>query len=210
MVFYRPRTQGQHSRARHKNHQDENLPLPLEKKGQKLGRRAAAADRQLQLYFSPHHRSYAKGGEKMSDSDLWKKMYSPEGIPPKVKQRKKKSGFEKTHWKLDVGDWVKVSHLKKAFTREYSQQFSIEVFKVVDRYKKQNVQLYSLVDYDGDPIEGKFYAWELQKVIVDENSEFRIDKIVKRKGDKVFVSWLGFPKKFSSWISKASLVDYDQ
>ena len=55
-----------------------------------------------------------------------------------------------------------------------------------------------------EPIQGTFYTSELQKVIKDEQTIWRIDKILrkrKRSGkNEVLVRWLGWPKKFDSWV----------
>ena len=55
-----------------------------------------------------------------------------------------------------------------------------------------------------EPIQGTFYTSELQKVIKDEKTIWRIDKILrkrKRSGkNEVLVRWLGWPKKFDSWV----------
>ena len=50
---------------------------------------------------------------------------------------------------------------------------------------------------------GTFYEKELQKT---NQEEFRIKKVMKRKGDKVYVKWKGYDSSFNSWIDKASLV----
>lgn len=61
----------------------------------------------------------------------------------------------------------------------------------------------------GDPIQGTFYASELQKVSKDENTIWRIDKILRKRKvrgkEEVLVRWLGWPKKFDSWIPKADI-----
>ena len=36
--------------------------------------------------------------------------------------------------------------------------------------------------------------------------EFRIEKVIKRKGDKIYVKWKGYDNSFNSWIDKTSLV----
>ena len=55
-----------------------------------------------------------------------------------------------------------------------------------------------------EPIQVTFYTSELQKVIKDEQTIWRIDKILrkrKRSGkNEVLVRWLGWPKKFDSWV----------
>ena len=32
--------------------------------------------------------------------------------------------------------------------------------------------------------------------------EFRMEKVIKRKGDKLYVKWKGYKKLFNSWIDK--------
>ena len=41
-------------------------------------------------------------------------------------------------------------------------------------------------DLNGEPITGSFYEKELQKT---SQEKFRIEKVVKRKGDKLYVKW---------------------
>ena len=56
---------------------------------------------------------------------------------------------------------------------------------------------------NGEEITGKFYEKELQKT---NQEEFRIEKVIRRKGDKLYVNWKGYNNSFNSWIDKASLV----
>ena len=50
---------------------------------------------------------------------------------------------------------------------------------------------------------GSFYEKELQKI---SQKEFRIEKVLKRKGDKLYVKWKGYNNSFNSWINKKDLV----
>ena len=43
-------------------------------------------------------------------------------------------------------------------------------------------------------------------VRIDETSEVRIEKVIKKKGDKVYVKWKGYDNSFNSWIDKKDLV----
>ena len=38
--------------------------------------------------------------------------------------------------------------------------------------------------------------------------EFRIEKILKKKGDKLYVTWKDYDNSFNSWIGKKDLVQY--
>ena len=54
-------------------------------------------------------------------------------------------------------------------------------------------------DLTGEPIAGTFYEKELQKT---SQKECRIEKVIKRKGDKLYVKWKGYDNLFNSWIDK--------
>ena len=46
---------------------------------------------------------------------------------------------------------------------------------------------------------GTFYEKELQKTT---QQEFRREKVIKKKGDKLYVKWKGYNSSFNSWIDK--------
>ena len=50
---------------------------------------------------------------------------------------------------------------------------------------------------------GTFYEKELQKA---NQQEFRIEKVIKRHVDKLYVKWKGYDNSFNSWIDKKDLV----
>ena len=58
-------------------------------------------------------------------------------------------------------------------------------------------------DLKGEEIIGTFYEKELQKT---NQKKFRIEKLIKRKGDKLHVKWKGYDGLFKSWIDKKDLV----
>ena len=62
---------------------------------------------------------------------------------------------------------------------------------------------YVLNDLNGEEIIGTFYEMELQKT---NQKEFRIEKVIKRKGDKLYVQWKGYDSSFNSWIDKKDFV----
>ena len=43
----------------------------------------------------------------------------------------------------------------------------------------------------------------MQKI---DQQEFRIEKVIKKKGDKLYVKWKGYDNSFNSWIDKKDLV----
>ena len=62
---------------------------------------------------------------------------------------------------------------------------------------------YIINDLNGEKMIGKFYEKELQKI---DQQEFRIEKVVRRKGNKLYVKWKGYDSSFNSWIDKKDLV----
>ena len=57
-------------------------------------------------------------------------------------------------------------------------------------------------DLNDEPFTGSFYEEELQKT---SQEKFRIEKVLKRKGDKLYVKWKGYDNSFNSWIDKNDL-----
>ena len=104
--------------------------------------------------------------------------------------------------KFKVGDHVKISKYKNIFAKGYMPNWSEEVF-VIKKAKNTVPWTYVINDLNGEEITGTFYEKELQKT---NEEEFRIEKVIRRKGDKLYVKWKGYDNSFNSWIDKASLV----
>ena len=53
-------------------------------------------------------------------------------------------------------------------------------------------------DLNGKEISGTFSEKELQKT---NRNEFTIEKVIKRKGDKLYVKWKEYNNLLNSWIN---------
>ena len=99
---------------------------------------------------------------------------------------------------------MKISFLRKPFSREYHQKWSSEIFSIRKRTKLSGIRVYEIDDFAGDPVKGVFYQKELQKVKFDPDQMFKIEKIIGRRGrgrnKEVKVGWLGWPKKYDQWL----------
>ena len=104
--------------------------------------------------------------------------------------------------KFKVGDHVRISKYKNIFGKEYMPNWSEEEF-VIKNVKNTVPWTYVINGLNGGEITGTFYEKELQKT---NQEEFRIEKLIRRKGDKLYVKWKGYNNSFNSWIDKASLV----
>ena len=96
--------------------------------------------------------------------------------------------------KLKVGDHVRISKNKNIFAKGYTQNWSEEVF-VVSKIKDTVPWTYFISDLNGEPAAGRFYEKELQKT---SQEKFRIEKVLKRKGNKLYVKWKGYNNSFNS------------
>ena len=104
--------------------------------------------------------------------------------------------------KYKVGDHVRISNYKNIFAKGYSPNWSEEVF-VINKIKNTVPWTYVINDLNGEEIIGRFYEKELQKT---NQKEFRIEKILKKKGDKLYVKWKGCDNSFNSWFNKKDIV----
>ena len=104
--------------------------------------------------------------------------------------------------KCKVGNHVRISKYKNIFAKGYTQNWSEEVF-VVSKIKNTVPWTYVVSDLNGEEITGSFYEKELQKT---SQEKFRIEKVLKRKGDKLYVKWKGYDNRFNSWIDKKDLI----
>ena len=85
--------------------------------------------------------------------------------------------------KFKVGDHVGISKYKNVFAKGYKPNWSEEVF-VIKRIKNAVPWTYVISDLNGEEIVGSFYENELQKT---NQKQFRIEKVIKRKGNKLYV-----------------------
>ena len=104
--------------------------------------------------------------------------------------------------KFKVCDRVRISKYKSIFAKGYMPNWSEELF-VIKKAKNNIPWTYVINDLNGEEIIGTFYEKELQKT---SQEEFRIEKVIRRKGDKLYVKWKGYDNSFNSWIDKGSLV----
>ena len=104
--------------------------------------------------------------------------------------------------KFKVGDHVRISKYKNIFAKGYTPNWLEEIFAIKEI---ENTVSWTHVinDLNGEEITGTFYEKELQKT---NEEEFRIEKVINIKGDKLYVKWKGYDSSFDSWIDKKDLV----
>ena len=105
--------------------------------------------------------------------------------------------------RFHANDPVRVSKFKTIFEKGYTPNWSTEVFRIA-KVQRTNPVTYLLKDYRGEVIAGGFYEHELLKV--SNPDVYLVEKVLRRRGERVFVKWLGMDKSHNSWIHKNNVL----
>jgi hypothetical protein len=101
-------------------------------------------------------------------------------------------------YRYEMGDRVRIATYGHVF-RKWSQ----EILEICEKYPTYPMT-YGLKDLVGEPIKGKFYEQEIQKV-VKTNDVHKIEKVLKtrKRGGKIeyLVKWKGYPDKVNGWMT---------
>lgn len=105
--------------------------------------------------------------------------------------------------KFKVNDFVRISKFKSIFEKGYTPNWSTEIFRINKILPTEPVT-YRLIDLSDNIIKGCFYSHELLKT--QHKDVYLVEKIIRRKGKRLLVKWLGFDDSHSSWIHSDDLV----
>lgn len=105
--------------------------------------------------------------------------------------------------KFRKGDLVRISKAKHVFEKGYTPNYTTELFEI-DKINITNPTTYLLKDLHSNPIKGCFYEAELQKT--HQPDVYFVEKVLKKKGRKVYVKWLGFDNSHNSWIDDTNVL----
>ena len=70
-----------------------------------------------------------------------------------------------------------------------------EEISIISKIKNTVLWTYVLNDLNGEEIIGTFYEKELKAT---NQQELRVEKVVKKNGDKLYVKWKGYNNSFNS------------
>ena len=94
----------------------------------------------------------------------------------------------------EVVDHVRISTYKEVFAKGYTPNWFKEIF-VIKKFKNTVSWTYFINDLNGEQITGTLYEKELQK---KNQEEFRIEIVIQRKGNKIYVKWKEYDNSFNS------------
>ena len=105
--------------------------------------------------------------------------------------------------KFSIGDKVRITKKQSVFSKSYLPLWTEEIF-TISAIQQTNPITYKIKDMNGEEIQGTFYEQELQKTHQDT---FRIEKVIRTKGNKMLVKWKGYSDDFNSWVDKSDVID---
>ena len=82
-------------------------------------------------------------------------------------------------------------------------QIGLKKFLWFKKDKNTVPQTYSISDLNGEEIIGTFFEQELWKM---NQKDFRVENVIERKGDNIYVKWKGYDSSFNKWIGKKDKV----
>ena len=104
-------------------------------------------------------------------------------------------------WKFQIGDQVRIGRGKRELKKGYLLSWTDEIFTIASR-RPSDPSVYKVKDFSGEVNGGNFYAFELQRVIKEDNV-YEIDKILKTRKwqcqSEHLVHCEGYPSSFDSW-----------
>lgn len=154
-------------------------------------------DELLTEYNNRKHRTIGMAPVKVSKSN-------EDLVRRNINNNRQKYKLTDKRVKFKVGDKVRISKYKHAFAKGYLPNWTNEIFNVDQVLTNTIPTTYRLRDYRSNVLQGTFYEKELLKAKVDD--VYLVEKILKRKGNKVLVKWAGFDGQHSTWIDKKELV----
>ena len=104
--------------------------------------------------------------------------------------------------KFKIGDHVRISKYKNIFAKGYTPNWSEEIF-IINKINNTVLWTYVISDMNSEDITGSFNEKELQST---NRQKYRIEKLIKRKDNKLYVKWKEYYDSFNSWINKKDIL----
>ena len=110
--------------------------------------------------------------------------------------------------KYKINDLVRISLKRRQLFDKPSGniKWSEELFKIYE-INKFNFITYQVKYMNDEIIKGQFHEKELQ-LTKNTTGEYVIEKVLKTKGNQMYVKWRGYSNNFNSWIDKNTVTKH--
>src|SRR5690606_14127866 len=106
------------------------------------------------IHSALSNRTPKEASDPELEEEIWEDQYGDY-----VKKMEESKNDEKNDSILQLGDWVRISKVKGTFEKGYTNNFSTEIFKIVEK-RFTNPITFILEDYNGEILKGSFYEEE--------------------------------------------------
>ncbi len=151
-------------------------------------------DQLTDTYNKRYHRSIRMSPSQVNETNILQVWHNIKHSHKRIREKRPK---------YTVGTYVRISKTNNIFDKGYLPNYTDEIFKI-SKVICGKPNLYKLIDLQDDEIDGRFYEEELQDVVYDDDTVFRVKKVLAtrfRNGVKeALVEWRGYNPKFNLWI----------
>ena len=103
--------------------------------------------------------------------------------------------------KLHVANKVRITRKKGRFENGFTPNWTKAVF-TISSVKATKPATYTIKNTLREPVQGTFYEQEQQ---LSAQEFFRIERVLKKKKNQIFVKWKGHSDAFNSWVPLTDL-----
>lgn len=137
-----------------------------------------------------------------NEREVYERLYLP------IELNREKTPVE---FKFRVGDKVRLSNSGERFGKGYKVKFTQEIFVIAIRLPTHPPR-YRVKDLNGELVLGSFYEPEMVAALVNDETLYAIEKIIRykvvNKKKMALVKWAHYPDKFNSYIPVEDLKKY--
>jgi len=146
-----------------------------------------------------------KDVNKSNENKVFKNLYKANNLLELMKKTKQ------SKLKFEEGDTVRQKYDPIVFDRGHNQKWSDTVYRIRKVYNKLHKPLYSL-ELGDSRLKRRFYPEELQKVRIDSNTSWIVEKRLRYRTKnnirEVLVKFKGYPSSYNQWIPVTTVANH--
>ena len=100
-----------------------------------------------------------------------------------------------------MGDKIRITRKKGTYEKGFTPNWTEDVV-TISSVNATKSPTNTITDTLGEPVQGRFYEQELQPSV---QKIFRIERVLRKKKNQVYVKWKGYSNAFNSWIPLTDL-----
>lgn len=151
-------------------------------------------------YNATQHKTIGVAPDEVTDEntpDIFRRMYKADDVNGVMSHQ------FRDEQKFAIGNSVRTKYSLKPMDKSYYPMFTDRVYTVRRIIKGDRRFLYKLEDHKHKELPRSFYAEEL--LLISPDTLYRIEKVIKRKGNKALVKYLNYDDDANEWIDSSAI-----